>query len=314
MRTFSGAAVGNLMKAMNWVVGLLALVAAATAALAAPPAQKLPSALVVLPLLETGVFDGVMRETRIELVNLANQTVDLQCFFVYEESCNEIGFFVTMTPFQPVSWLASTGFNDLATLTRVPPFVGRGEMKCAVLARRPEIEFHNVLQARAIIFGDNGQTVAYSATAFRRLSDGDFTGLMPLDGVTYEQCPEKLHFTVIGERPGISESKLVLVPCTQDLFNQIPSQPNVQFTIINEFEQAFSAATRFKCFHRSSLTQISNTLARTTLGTDIAHLVIRSTGLPVIGLVIDHFTFGVPLTAGNDPSFEGGRSATVTFP
>ncbi|MBI4514532.1 MAG: hypothetical protein HY699_01790 [Deltaproteobacteria bacterium] len=258
------------------------------------------------------------RDTRIEVLNLANQYVDLQCFYVSGgDICNEIGFFISLSPYQPSSWLASTGFSDTATYSRVPPFFGEGEMKCAVLPQRPEVEFHNVLQARAIIFGSDGQTVGYSATAFRRLSDGDFTSVFSLDGADYEQCPDKLHFTLLGATAGVSESEMVLVPCTQDLLNQIPTQPNVQYTITNEFEQSFSAAITFKCFDRRTLLQISNTLGRATLGTDTAHVTVRGTSFPLIGLAIDRFTFGnpaTPMTSANDPSFQGGRTATVIFP
>jgi hypothetical protein len=307
------------------LIGLL-LIPWAAQAQSGPPAQKLPSALVVLPLiracspsisnpLPSGCTSGESRETRIDLLNLTSRTVDVQCFYVDSDSCNEVGFFVTMTPFQPVSWLASQGFSNRQTFSAAPPFVGEGELKCAVIPSRPEVEFHNAIQARAIIYGSDGQTVGYSATGFRRLSDGDYTGLIQLDGVTYEQCPDKLHFTVLGESPGTSESEMVLVPCTQDLLTQTPSQPNVSYTITNEFEQSFSAGIRFKCFDRRFLTDISSTLGLTALGSTTAHVVVRGVGFSLIGLAIDNFTFnGQELTAGNDPSFQGGRSATVTLP
>jgi hypothetical protein len=285
--------------------------ALAPLASAGPPAQKLPSALVVFPLVES---NGVSRETRVQLVNLSNETIDLQCFYVHGDTCGEIGFFLSMTANQPISWLASQGYNNIETFSRIPPFFGEGELKCAVLPRFPEVEYHNVLQGRASVFGTDGQAVAYSATAFRRLTDGDFTGVISMDGVTYEQCPNKLHFIVLAETPS-SQSELVLVPCTQDLLNQVPTEPNVQFLVINEFEQSFSASIRFECFDRRRLTSITNTLDRNTLGTDTAHIIVRGSSFSVIGLAIDRLTFdGFPLTSGNDPSFEGGRSATVTLP
>lgn len=285
--------------------------AAVAGAQTGPPAQKLPSALVVLPLIES---DGSTRETRVEVVNLTKNPIDLQCFYVDGDACNEIGFFLSLTPFQPLSWLVSEGFNDVPSFSRVPPFLGQGEMKCAVIAQHPEIEFHNALQARAILFGSDGHSVGYSATGFRRLVDGDYTGVFPLDGVTYEQCPSLLHFTVLGQIPNVSESELILVPCSEDLLTQTSTQPNVNFSIINEFEQSISAAIQFKCFDRRRLTDISSTLDRNALGSDTAHLVVRG-GFSLIGLAIDRFTFnGAPLTSANDPSFQGGRSATVTFP
>jgi hypothetical protein len=304
-----------MMRLSRLTVALTAALLSGVAApvrASGPPAQKLPSAMVVLPLIES----GATRDTRIELVNLTNNSIDVQCFYVYgDESCNEIGFFLSMSPFQPVSWLATRGFSDISTFSRVPPFYGEGELKCVVLPQRPEVEFHNALQGRAIIYGSDGQTIGYSATAFRRLTDGEYTGQLPLDGVTYDQCPDKLHFHVLAEQPSVSESEMVLVPCTEDLLTQTPTQPNVQYTIINEFEQAFSASIKFKCFDRRALTDISGTLDANTLGSDTAHVIVRGSGFALIGLAIDHFTFGAtPRTSVNDPSFQGGRSATVTLP
>jgi hypothetical protein len=301
------------LNRLTVALAVVLLSSVATRAWAGPPAQKLPSAFVVLPLIQSS--NGT-RDTRIELVNLTDKTIDVQCFYVYgDESCNEIGFFLTMTPFQPVSWLATRGFSDVSTFSRVPPFFGEGELKCLVLPQRPEVAYHNALQGRAIIYGSDGQTIAYSATAFRRLTDGDYTGQLALDGVTYDQCPYELHFHMLAEQPGLSESEMVLVPCTEDLLTQTPTQPNVQYSIINEFEQAFSASIKFKCFDRRKLTDISNTLASSTLGSDTAHVVVRGSSFALIGLGIDHFTFSAtPRTSANDPSFQGGRSATVNLP
>ena len=319
MRSLGTCAGGVMMKGVSQLAfGLcvMLLSISPTVAQTGPPAQKLPSAYVVLPLVDSRASKCPTCDTRIELVNLSANPIDLQCFYVIgDETCNEIGFFLSLSPFQPVSWLASKGFNDTTTFSRIPPFFGEGEMKCAVLAARPELEFHNALQGRAIIFDSTGLTIDYSATAFRRLSEGDFNSTLQLNGIDYEQCPDKLHFIMLGEVPGDSESELVLVPCTQDLLNQIPTKPNVQFTIINEFETAFSASIRFKCSARLSLTEISDTLSRATLGSLTAHLIVRGSSFSLVGLAIDDFTFGgAPMTSANDPSFQGGRSATVTLP
>ena len=137
---------------------------------------------------------------------------------------------------------------------------------------------------------------------------------MRLNGSTYARCPDKLHFDVLADRPGAS-SEMVLVPCNQDFSFGDPDDISVHFTIINEFEQAFSATTQFACFHRATLGAITHSLDRSTLGTDTAHVIVRGTSSPVLGLVIDAVTFGGALgRAGNEPSFEGGRSATIEFP
>jgi len=287
-----------------WLCLLPAVVRAGT-----PPAQKLPSALLVFPLIEA----IGNRDTRIELLNLSGQSQVVQCFYV-DSGCGEIGFFVYLTPYQPLSWLASTGLNDPFSGSAAPPFFGTGEMKCAVVPFQPQVQFHNAIQGRAIDFGTDGTTVSYSAVGFQRLSDGDFTGVVSLDGVTYAQCPDKLHFDVLADQPG-SASTMILVPCSQDLLLQIPTAINVQFLVTNEFEQSFSTSLGIRCFEERTLGAITDSLNRATLGTATAHVLVRGVGGPLLGLVIDSVPFGSAIgTAGNEPSLQGGRSATVVFP
>ena len=137
--------------------------------------------------------------------------------------CNEIGFVVTMTPYQPLAWLVSEGLNDTFSGSASPPFFGTGELKCVVVAPRPEVAFHNTIQGRATAFDSSGATVSYDAVGFQRLSDGDYTGVVSLDGANYAQCPDKLHFEVFADQPDASPpalSDLVLVPCSEDLLLQ----------------------------------------------------------------------------------------------
>ncbi|HVO26302.1 MAG TPA: hypothetical protein VMW56_22030 [Candidatus Margulisiibacteriota bacterium] len=287
-------------------------------ALAGPPAQKLPSALLVFPLIAADESGG---DTRVELLNLSGQRQDVECFYVFgDTTCNEIGFFLSLTPYQPLSWLATEGLNDVLTRSAAPPFIGQGELKCAVVppADEQDVQFHNTLQGRATVYSSTGRTVSYGAVGFQRLSPGDFTGVVSLDGTTYAQCPDKLHFDVVADQPTATPattSDLILVPCSQDLLLQVPATITVQFLVINEFEQPFSTSISVTCFERAPLNQITDALLRANLGTDTAHLIIRGVNGPLLGLVLDEVAFqGKTGIAGNEPSFQGGRSATVVFP
>jgi len=303
------------MNVLRWM-GSQALIAvmwsviATTSWAGAPPAQRLPSALLIFPYLEV---DGG-RDTRIELVNLSGDSQTVNCFYVDGATCNEIGFIVVLTPYQPLAWLASTGLSNTSTGAAAPPFFGQGEMKCVVMPPRPELQFHNTIQGRATVFGLDGATVSYGAVGFRRLTDGDFTGTVNLDGVTYAQCPDRLHFDVLTDR-STSTSDLILVSCSEDLLLQTRPGIGVQFLIINEFEQTFSTSVGVSCFGRLTLGSITDALTRTTAGTDTAHIILRGSSGPLVGLVIDGVPFGATTgTAGNEPSLQGGRSATVVFP
>ncbi len=70
------------------------------------------------------------------------------------------------------------------------------------------------------------------------------------------------------------------------------------------------------CFDHLNFSSIS-ALRRSNVGTDTAHVIVRGTDVPVIGLVIERFA--VPgsnalSTSANEPTLEGGRSASVTLP
>ena len=280
-----------------------------------PPAQKLPSAVLVYPL----VRSSTTQDTRIEMLNLTNSSVTVDCFYVSSGTCSETGYTIRLTPNQPATWWASTGANGSGTRL-APPFTGDGELKCVVV---PPLGFvslssYNALQGRALVSDISGQTIGqtigYSAIAFRRLSAGSFTGQISLDGVTYEQCPDRLHFHVLTNQ-ATSNSEFVLIPCSEDLLHQLPSGANVQLSVINELEQRFSGATHITCFNRFSFSTISS-LRQSSVGTDTAHVIVRGTDVPLIGLVIDRFTTpgGKASASSNDPYLEGGRSATIYLP
>jgi hypothetical protein len=310
---------------LRWAANALVVLGAVCSALSGravggePPAQKLPSALLVFPLVQA---DGDGADTRIELLNLSGNGQDVECFYVHgeDESCNEIGFFLSLTPYQPLSWLATEGLSDVLTHSAVPPFFGEGELKCAVIPpqNQPELEFHNTIQGRATVYSLSGRTVSYGAIGFQRLSPGEFTGVLSLDGRTYAQCPDKLHFDIVADQPTgtpPTTSDLILVPCSEDLLFQVPATITVQFLIINEFEQQFSTSISVTCFDREILSAISDSLRRATLGSDTGHLIIRGVNGPLLGLVVDGVAFqGKTGIAGNEPSFQGGRSATLVFP
>jgi len=56
------------------------------------------------------------------------------------------------------------------------------------------------------------------------------------------------------------QTTLTLVPCSVDFEASTPGTASVQFTIINELEQRFSASLELVCFASVSLTQLSRTV------------------------------------------------------
>jgi hypothetical protein len=298
------------------MVASLGLLCAGVAPAASPP-QRLPSAVLVYPLI---VSDG-MTDTRVEIVNLTRRDVQLGCIYIPASTCSGFDFRVFLTPNQPLSWKASRGLSTTFANTAVPPFSGTGELKCVVETDQENRDFHNAIQGRAEIFGADGQTIGYSAVGFLRLVDGPLTDVIDLDGVTYTQCPDEQHFAIVASPASpvpdpAAQSELVLAPCTEDFANLFPTATTVQILVYNEFEQVLSASTSVTCFARRRLVDISNAFNRATLGTDTGHLIVRAVQSPVLALVIDRFrtSLNAPVTAGNEPALRGGRTAQIRFP
>jgi len=292
-------------------IGSIALLLAAGHAPAQPPPQRLPSAILVYPLIvvEDG---GATRDTRVEIVNLTGQDQDLSCFYV-DEFCNELGFEVSLTANQPLSWLASRGTFGTIGRSSVPPFFQNGELKCSVIPKQPTADAYNAIQGRAIVIGADGQTIGFGAVGFRRLADGEFTHVAELDGETYDQCPAQLDFAFLAAQPG-SASEIVLAPCTEDLENQRPMSTIVQLRVFNEFEESLSGSFRVTCLSRRLLSDASPIFKISQLGSPTGHLAVEAAGIPVIGLLIDRFTDGALSTSANEPFLQGGSPARLTFP
>jgi hypothetical protein len=62
-------------------------------------------------------------------------------------------------------------------------------------------------------------------------------------------------------------TELTLVPCSQDFENVVPGVVKIQFQVINEFEQIFSASTHVECWLNERLGDIGGT-SGTCSGTD----------------------------------------------
>lgn len=281
------------------------------------PAQRVPSAILMYPnIVAEGEFD-----TRVMMVNLSSRDQAVKCHYLPTGSCLGTDFFVSLTPNQPVSWLARSGsIGGQPGLQRlaIPPFFGEGSLKCVVIPGEGGDEHQNAIQGRATVFGPDGYTESIGAIGIERLTPGEFSNVLELDGVTYAQCPDEYHFTFLSSEPGNpnTESELILSTCDEDLENLITRNVVVQFQIINEFEQFLSASTSVRCHSRQVLSQINSVFTRDTLGTPTGQLIVRGVQGPVIAVLVDKFETagGAAAAAGNEPALSGGRPARIIIP
>ncbi|MFN8640327.1 MAG: hypothetical protein U0802_01180 [Candidatus Binatia bacterium] len=306
--------VASIPCAAALAIGMVMAVCAGARA-EAPP-QRLPSAVLIYPLIQVE-GGGATVDTRVELVNLTRRAVDLKCIYVPARTCSGLDFHVRLTANQPLSWLASQGLFNTTSSTAVPPFSSSGELKCIVQPDDEGVDRHNAIQGRAAVFGADGQTIGYSAVGFLRLVNGPLENLISLDGITYSQCPDEQHFVFQSSGGGpASQSEIIIAPCSEDLENLVAPPTAVQFEIINEFEQHLSASTIVTCYARRTLLQISSSFSSATLGSETGHVIVKGVQTPVLAMLVDRFVTpdGAPATAGNEPALRGGRAAEIRFP
>jgi len=72
----------------------------------------------------------------------------------------------------------------------------------------------------------------------------------------YDGCPNVLILENFFDGPEFGPNTLTLVPCQQNLRDQIPGSTTAQFLVFNEFEQRFSTSTLVSCLFSKWLSLI----------------------------------------------------------
>jgi hypothetical protein len=320
---------------------LLPLVGVASANYATDLSTERSGSILVFPKV---IWDGT-RDTVIRVANTSNSLVHVKCFYVNgaQQSCAETDFSFFLTKQHPTHWTASTGRSPIRDaglqLGAIPPaplgFVG--ELKCVQVDLGGSPTRGNALKGDAVLRSRDGDVSEYNALAFQGNADmnadgGNSTG--PGDLVydltpthtsgMYSACPDTLLLNHMAENstavPGLDpisglpiNTELTLVPCNEDLENQISSRVVVQFAIRNEFEQPFSTSTTVNCFMNLPLGQIgalgpNNPFTFSVLGTASAYTRITpADGNGGVVGVAEEFRGGALTPTG----LQGGRGAAA---
>ena len=205
-------------------------------------------------------------------------------------------FTIWLTRQQPTHWVASEGRAvnpsdnfpsgqdgsglDPGLIPPVPPGF-QGELKCIQVDASNTPFGGNNLKGEALIRTVDGDVSKHNAVAI--LANPDLAGDAPANELLlnntpqndgeYNACPNQLylnHFVdgvnnpVAGVLDGTAcegdicpiRTYLTLVPCSQDFENVVPEDVTVQFAIVNEFEQVFSASTTVTCWETTRLADI----------------------------------------------------------
>jgi hypothetical protein len=203
-------------------------------------------------------------------------------------------FTIWLTRQQPTHWVASEGrpvnpadgFGqdgsglDPGAIPPVPPGF-EGELKCVQIDASGTPFGGNNLKGEQLIRANDGDVSKANALAILAnpdLAGGDPANVLTLDNSPlhdgeYNSCPNTwmLDHFVDGAQDQVVESLnpvwceddecpirtyLTLIPCTQDFENQVPASVTVQFAIVNELEQVFSASTTVDCYKTFRLADV----------------------------------------------------------
>jgi hypothetical protein len=210
-------------------------------------------------------------------------------------------FSIWLTKQQPTHWVVSQGravnpsdgFGedgsglDPGAIPPVPEGF-EGELKCIQVDASGTPFGGNNLKGEAVIRDSDGDVSKHNAIAILAnpdLAGGDPANELLLDNSPnhdgeYNACPQTTlldHFVDGTNDPVVEEFNeiwcdeecpirtfLTLVPCTQDFENQQFDAVTVQFVIVNELEQVFSASTTVQCWKTVRLADIDAPTGRCT--------------------------------------------------
>lgn len=201
----------------------------------------------------------------------------------------ETDFRLYITARQPLAWVASQGLQaaDLPldgvalrgptgesnASSRVPPFQDEsgnavGELKCYAIDGDGTPSDRNVLKGEATVIEPSAtySPSKYNALGFRAIEGAvNDDNRLRLGGeeAEYDGCPNVLilnHFFDFAIDPATDgpeiETDLILVPCTENFVNQIPTRVTAQYLVFNEFEQRFSTSAPVDCYFVSQISNI----------------------------------------------------------
>jgi hypothetical protein len=179
------------------------------------------------------------------------------------------------------------------------PFIG--ELKCIAVDENDVPVPRNDLKGEAILEEVETSPADFDVASYNAIgiqATGVVSGAtneLTLGGpdAEYNGCPNYLilnHFFDDAENPvpGVDASirtRLVLVPCSEDLLRQIPGVAVVQYLVFNEFEQRFSTSKSVNCYQDIELCNIDTpNCSRSIFNVAVAGTLTGQTRINAIGV------------------------------
>ncbi|MGD9762973.1 MAG: hypothetical protein AB7V27_04580 [Candidatus Binatia bacterium] len=230
---------------------------------------------------------GAICETNADCVA---QEAPLPC----QQDWGVTNFEFTLTPGQPIGFLASEGLNPIpcssgtciglasGAVLAVPEDPFRGELKCLQVSDSDEPVDQNDLKVEATIVSHDSDSdpavttaAAYNGVGFRSVDVGSQAATDPIClgsapseapgcAGNYAPCPNVLHLEHFFENANtglgsFATTELTLVPCSEDLGDPAASEAfsvTAQMLVYNEFEQRFSTSASVQCYKSVRLSDI----------------------------------------------------------
>jgi hypothetical protein len=189
---------------------------------------------------------------------------------------------------------------------RVPPvsrFPFQGELRCIEVDQSGAPLSGNHLKGEATIISGNGDSTKYNAVGLLGESfanNGD--NVLCLGGGPSDECPSGAEYEGCSDRAFIEtysqgaddllfgptssvETEVTLVPCRSDYESQAPTHIQVNFVVVNEFEDQLSGGTTVDCWRSFFLGEVSNIFNVSTIQTRLMISTVKSSQLSSSGFV-----------------------------
>ncbi len=298
-------------KGMSPAAAIAALLCGPLAA-AAQPVHDVAASLLVFPKV---IADGT-RDTIIQIGNVSNSLLFASCWYVNgalsspelppgpfnPPLCTVAEFRIALTAQQPTHWLASSGrlaggSEPPCSPTHlncsgagidpgsVPPASEfSGHLLCLETDAAGEPFSGNHLNGDATVKElTSGDVTRYSAVGLLGLETNNGDAVLEL-GTEYSSCPQSWSFAHSAEGaedpmagPGSTiATRVTVVPCAQNLADQLASTVTLSLQVTNEFESVFTTSAQVTCWGDVPLAAISPVFDAASLGTPTARTRIGS--------------------------------------
>ena len=229
-------------------------------------------------------------DTVLQVANLLESRVDVFCTYVDPAGGSSTTFTLDLVAEQPLHWVASQGrtASGESDPNVIPPAPASfdGQLICVEVDVSGAPATGNRLVGRATVATlADGDAFAYAAVGLPStgINDQDDTLCVgePSDaclfGSEYNACPAAWWLSHPSEGApdeqlgagATQHTRLVIVPCSQNVRDVVPGAVHVLFQITNEFAQVFSAAADVTGWADLSLSDISSAFTVDLLGSPV---------------------------------------------